>query len=107
MDIDIQIYVKRLKDFFDRDKEARKDMFGSAQINMKHFYKLVTKQAIINNKNEGNPILSSTQILEIVTDLAFEEVKQEISTPYTIKTPPELEKIFINYKDGFPPVCLN
>ena len=107
MDIDIQIYLKRIRDFFENDLEARRDMFGNAKINMKHFYEMVTQQAILNSKNEGTPVLSSTQILEIVTDLAFEEVKQELTTPHLMNIPPELEKIFIKYKDGFPPVCLN
>ena len=31
MDIDIQIYLKRIKDFFDSDKEARRDMFGNTR----------------------------------------------------------------------------
>ena len=107
MDIDIQIYLKRIKDFFDSDIEAKRDMFGNTKINMKHFYEMVTQQAIINSRKEGTPILSSTQILEIVTDLAFEEVKQELTTPHVTNIPPELEKIFVNYKDGFPPFCLN
>ncbi len=32
MEVDIQIYVKRLKDFFDTDEEARRDMFGNGQV---------------------------------------------------------------------------
>ena len=34
MDIDIRIYLKRLKDFFDSDAEARIDMFGESEIDM-------------------------------------------------------------------------
>ena len=107
MDIDIHIYVKRLKAFFDRDKEARKDMFGSAEISMKQFYIMVTEQATANSKKEGNPMLSSNQILEIVTDLALEEIKQEITIPHIIKRQQEIDKLFVHLKDGFPPICLN
>ena len=38
MDIDIEIYLKKLKDFFSRDEEARKDMFGHSERKMKQTY---------------------------------------------------------------------
>ena len=40
MEVDIRIYLKRLKDFFESDEEARRDMFGNSTIDMKLFYKI-------------------------------------------------------------------
>ena len=62
-------------------------MFGSAEINMKQFYIMVTEQATVNSKKKGNPMLSSNQILEIVTDLALEEIREtlEITIPHIIQ----------------------
>ena len=37
MEVDIQIYVKRLKYFFDTDEEARRDMFGNGHVDMDEF----------------------------------------------------------------------
>ena len=34
MELDIQLYLKKLKDFFDTDLEARRDMFGHSEIDM-------------------------------------------------------------------------
>jgi len=50
MEVDIQIYLKRLKDFFESDEEARRDMFGNSTIDMKLFYKMVADKATINAK---------------------------------------------------------
>ena len=107
MEVDIQIYLKRLKDFFDTDVEARRDMFGHSEIDMDEFYVMVAKKATINNKKKGDPILSSTEMLEIVTDLALRDIRQEIEIENFIKKQEEIEKVFIHIKDGFPPFCLN
>ena len=75
MEHDIEIYLKKLKDFFNNDEEARIDMFGHSEIDMDEFYLRVTKKATINNKNNGDPILSPNEMLEIVTDLALRDIR--------------------------------
>jgi hypothetical protein len=107
MDIDIRIYLKRLKDFFDNDTEARLDMFGKSKIDMDEFYRMVEKKAAINTKQKGEPMLSSGEMLEIVTDLAFKDIREEIEIDQFVKRQKELDKIFVHTKDGFPPICLN
>ena len=107
MNIDIEIYLKRLKDFFKNDREARMDMFGNSEIDMDAFYLMVAKRAAINSEKTGDPILSPTQMVEIVTDLAFKDIEKEIEINQYIKRQEEIERIFMKTKDGFPPICLN
>ena len=107
MNIDIEIYLKRLKDFFSKDKEARTDMFGHSEIDMDAFYSMVAERAAINSKNNGDPVLSPTQMVEIVTDLAFRDVEKEIEITQYIKRQEEIERVFMKTKDGFPPIGLN
>ena len=107
MELDIQLYLKKLKDFFATDLEARRDMFGHSEIDMDEFYKMVAVKATINSKKNGDPILSGTEMLEIVTDLALRDIREEIEIENFIKKQEEIKKIFIHIKDGFPPLCLN
>ena len=107
MNIDIEIYLKRLKDFFKSDKEARMDMFGNSEIDMDAFYLMVAERATINSKKPGDPVLSPTQMMEIVTDLAFRDIEKEVEINQYIKRQEEIERIFMKTKDGFPPICLN
>ena len=107
MDIDIEIYLKKLKDFFNNDEEARRDMFGHSEIDMDEFYKMVTTKATINSKKKGDPMLSGMELLEIVTDLALKDIREEIETEHFVKRQQEVDKLFIHIKDGFPPLCLN
>jgi len=107
MDVDIEIYLKKLKDFFNNDKEARIDMFGQSEIDMDKFYLMVADKATINNKKNGHPILSPTEMLEIVTDLALSDIEGEIEVKNFVKRQQEIEKVFMYSKDGFPPIGLN
>jgi hypothetical protein len=74
---------------------------------MGEFYKMVTEKAISNIKKGGDPMLSGTEMLEIITDLAIIDIRNEIEVEYFIKTQQEIEKVFVHTKGGFPPFCLN
>ena len=107
MDVNLHIYLKRLREFFENDKQAREDMFGQTQVSMEEFFKMVAKQATINIKKNGDPMLSGTEMLEIVTDLALKDVEKELDVKQFIKRQQEIEKVFVHVKEGFPPFCLN
>ena len=107
MCVDIQIYLKRLKDFFETDEEARRDMFGNSKIDMELFYKMVRDKATINVKNNGDPMLSGDEMLEIITELAFKDIEKEINIEEHTKKQKEIDSVFVKFKDGFPPFCLN
>ena len=114
MDVDIRIYVQRLKDFFDNDEDARRDMFGAKQLDLDKFYLMVTKKATSNFKEKGDPILSSMELLEIVADIAMEDAAKELNIQELIESgekgvyvPNDINSVFVHFKDGFPPICLN
>lgn len=107
MDVNLHIYLKRLREFFENDKQAREDMFGQTQVSMEEFFKMVAEQATINIKKNGDPMLSGTEMLEIVTDLALKDIEKELDVKEFVKREREIEKVFIHVKDGFPPFCLN
>jgi len=52
-------------------------------------------------------MLSGDEMLEIVTDLAFNEIQEELNIVDYIKNQEKIQKLFIHFKDGFPPICLN
>tara|TARA_R110000824_G_scaffold81591_1_gene205066 strand:+ start:118 stop:444 length:327 start_codon:yes stop_codon:yes gene_type:complete len=108
MDIDIQIYVKKLKDFFSNDEEARKDVFGSTNVDMSKFYDLVAQQAVINNKKLGDPTLSPPQLMEIMGELAIIEAVKELGPPRKEHLQDsDISKVFRQPLKKFPPFCLN
>ena len=114
MDVNIHIYLKRLKDFFDNDREAYHDMFGHEKVDMDEFYKMVAAKATINNKKNGDPVLSGNEMLEIITDLTFQDIRRQIEIENFNKEydnpsniPNETSRVFVHIKDGFPPMCLN
>jgi len=82
-------------------------MFGHTQVDMEEFFKMVAEQATINNEKNGDPMLSGTEMLEIVTDLALKDVEKELDIKQFIKRQQEIEKVFVHIKEGFPPFCLN
>ena len=107
MEVDIRIYLQKLKDFFKTDKEAFTDMFGHGEVDMEEFYKMVTDKATINLKKKGDPTLSTNEMLEIITDLALKDISKEVNIKEFVKRQQEIEKLFIHFKDGYPPFCLN
>ena len=49
----------------------------------------------------------TTEMMEIITDLALKDLREEIDIDNFIKKQQDIEKLFIHVKDGFPPFCLN
>jgi len=108
MDIDIQIYVKKLKDFFKKDKEARKDMFGTNKVDMSKFYFMVAEQAVINHKKIGDPTLSPPQLMEIMAELVIRDVVEELDLHTRLYLQDgDISKVFYKPIKGFPPFCRN
>ena len=38
MNVEIEIYVRKLREFFNTDEQARKDMFSGYNVNLDEFY---------------------------------------------------------------------
>ena len=69
---------------------------------MEEFYKMVADKATINVEKNGDPMLSTTEMLEIVTDLALKDISEEINIKKFIEHQKEIEKVFVNFKEGYP-----
>ena len=98
MSVDVEIYIKNLKRFFNNDRESREEMFG--HVDMEEFFILASEQAEQNIIDNGDPVLSRTQMYDIITLISFrgeELYMQDI----------DMTKIFKTIVDGMPPICLN
>jgi len=100
MDVNIEIYIRQLKEFFKNDEEARKDMFVRLDVDMEQFFKLVREQAEKNVGMDGEPMLSAEQMASITAIMV--EQKNHPNYPTV-----EQEKIFKTIIKGFPPMCMN
>ena len=54
MEVDVLIYMKTLKNFFDKDQQAYQDMFGTLTIDKDIFFEEVSKLANKNYKETGS-----------------------------------------------------
>ena len=104
MNVDVLIYVNTLKEFFKKDKQAFKDMFGTLDIDKKLYFQRLTEIATYNLNNSGIPTLSTVQMFDIVKELT-----QSMSEFKKLTTAIEKEQkgLFFKIIDGFPPICLN
>tara|TARA_R110002153_G_scaffold54340_1_gene151449 strand:+ start:171 stop:512 length:342 start_codon:yes stop_codon:yes gene_type:complete len=100
MDVNIEIYIRQLKEFFKNDKEARKDMFVRLDVDMEQFFKLVRVQAEKNVGKDGDPMLSTEQMATITAIIM--EQKTHLKNQTT-----DMKKIFKTIIVGHPPMCLN
>jgi len=100
MDVNIEIYIRQLKEFFKNDKEARKDMFVRLDVDMEQFFKLVREQAEKNVGLDGDPMLSAEQMATI-TAIMMEQRN------HTTNQTTDMNKIFKTIIAGHPPMCLN
>ena len=100
MNVDVLIYINKLKEFFKKDEEAKNDIFGTIQLDEDKFYGMVEEKSNYNYKIAGEAILSHDEMLEIVSILINEH---NIKKTYL----PDLKGPFVYLKDGFLPICLN
>ena len=101
MNVEIEIYVRKLKEFFNTDKEARKDMFSGYDVNLDEFFKVVKKQAEVNVGLHGEPTLTAKQMMDIMMMLTMD--KEVIDG----KVNENVKKVFKKLLDDMPPFCMN
>ena len=100
MEVDVLIYINTLKNFFDKDQQAYQDMFGTLTIDKEIFFEEISIIANKNYKENGEAILSTEQIYEVVDTLLGKKLSQ---SQKETELPPSFKKIL---KD-FPPFSLN
>ena len=71
MNVDVLIYVNTLKEFFKKDEQAFKDMFGTLEIDKELYFQRLSDIATQNFKNTGIPTLSTIQMFDIVKELVM------------------------------------
>ena len=101
MNVEIEIYVRKLREFFNTDKKAREDMFGGYKVDLNEFFKVVKKQAEINIGLHGDPTLTTKQMMDIMMTLTIG--KQAIDD----RANQNIEKVFKKLLDDMPPFCMN
>jgi 3-hydroxy-3-methylglutaryl CoA synthase len=104
MNVDVLIYVNNLKDFFKKDKQAFKDMFGALDIDKELYFKRLEEIANQNFEEKGEPTLSTIQMWDIVKELVAHTDNVKQLTKLTKKDP---TNPFVKFRDDFPPYCLN
>ena len=101
MNVEIEIYVRKLREFFNTDEQARKDMFSGYNVNLDEFFKVVKKQAEVNVGLYGDPTLNTKQMMEIMMVLTIGEEAIDIEANKNV------EKVFKKLLDDMPPFCMN
>ena len=101
MNVEIEIYVRKLREFFNTDEQARKDMFSGYNVNLDEFFKVVKKQAEVNVGLHGEPTLTAKQMMDIMMMLTIGE--QIIDD----KVNKNVKKVFKKLLDDMPPFCMN
>jgi len=101
MNVEIEIYVRKLREFFNTDEQARKDMFSGYNVNLDEFFKVVKKQAEVNVGLYGDPTLNTKQMMEIMMMLTIGNESIDIEANKNV------EKVFKKLLDDMPPFCMN
>lgn len=78
MDVDVQIYISNLKQFFKNNPNDLMVLIGDA--NHEKFFELVEKQVLENQKNGNGLELTKKQIIDIVLILTKEEDKEKVES---------------------------
>jgi len=91
MDVDIQIYLSNLKQFFKNNPNDLMNIIGDS--NQEKFFELVEEQVIENQKNGDGLELTKKQIIDIVLILTKDRDQEKIES-FIMKGP--FGNIFLN-----------
>jgi hypothetical protein len=91
MDVDIQIYLFNLKQFFKNNPNDLMNLIGDS--NQEKFFELVEEQVIENQKNGDGLELTKKQIIDIVLILTKDRDQEKIES-FIMKGP--FGNIFLN-----------
>ena len=98
MSVDVEIYIRNLKRFFNNDRESREEMFR--HVDMEEFFILASEQAEQNIIERGDPVLSRTQMSDIIAIMSFRNQEQYMDDI-------DINKIFKTVVEGMPPISFN
>ena len=95
MDVDVQIYLSNLKQFFKNNPNDLMELIGNSNQDM--FFELVEKQVLENQKGEDGLELTKKQIIDIVVGMKQDEMSDGKSII--------VHEVFVQNKFGI--FCLN
>ena len=78
MDVDVQIYLSNLKQFFKNNPNDLMELIGNSNQDM--FFELVEKQVLENQKGEDGLELTKKQIIDIVLILTKDRDQEKIES---------------------------
>jgi len=127
MNIDLQIYLKSLRDFFDTNEDGKKELLGSFPgVDFEAFMEEVEKLATTNYDKLGDPNISKKQIINILQILHAQVMRDGLQQliesgeidiekdhhglPQVKLTPQfhkELDQLKVFQKSELGPICLN
>ena len=76
MDVDVQIYISNLKQFFKNNPNDLMSLIGDS--NHEKFFELVEKQVLENQKGDDGIELTKKQIIDIVLILTKDQDKEKV-----------------------------
>ncbi len=78
MEIDIQIYITNIRNFFETNEEARKQMFNIPYADEEMFYEGLEEVAKKNYETHGDPTLTKQEISDLIQDVIQQNIRNEL-----------------------------
>ena len=78
MEIDIQIYITNIRNFFDTNENARNQMFNIPYADEDMFYEGLEEVATKNYETHGDPTLTKQEISEVIQDVIQQNIRNEL-----------------------------
>ena len=126
MNIDIQIYIKSLRDFFENHEGKEELLSNFPGVEFEGFMEQIEKLASHNYDMSGDPSVSKKQLLDILQILHAEvmrdglqeliyskeiDIKKDLQGIPQVRLTPEFKKELKNFKifqlSTVGPICLN
>tara|TARA_R110002020_G_scaffold190204_4_gene389711 strand:+ start:4223 stop:4612 length:390 start_codon:yes stop_codon:yes gene_type:complete len=78
MEIDIQIYITNIRNFFETNEQAREQMFNIPYADEKMFYEGLEEVATKNYETHGDPTLTKQEISDLIQDVIQQNIRNEL-----------------------------
>ena len=78
MEIDIQIYITNIRNFFETNEEGRKQMFNIPYADEEMFYEGLEEVAKKNYETHGDPTLTKQEISDLIQDVIQQNIRNEL-----------------------------
>jgi len=78
MEIDIQIYITNIRNFFETNENARNQMFNIPYADEDMFYEGLEEVATKNYETHGDPTLTKQEIAEVIQDVIQQNIRYEL-----------------------------